>query len=126
MLISFPQQKTLPATFQVFHRTLQLQTRECLQFIDLTEEIRSFVKQSKFIHGSVNIQTHHTTASIIVNENEPLLIKDLKRTLERMAPRDAAYQHDDFSVRTENLTDDEQPNGHAHCKALLLRTSETL
>lgn len=126
MLISYPHKKTLPATFQVFHRTLTLQTRECLQFIDLTEEIVRFVRNAKITHGIVNIQTHHTTASIIINENEPLLLNDLKRSIERFAPRDASYQHDDFAVRTENLTPDEQPNGHAHCKALALKASETL
>ena len=40
-----------------------------------------------------------------------------------MAPADRPYYHDDFTVRTANLTDSERPNGHAHCRALLLPTS---
>ncbi|MBL8206973.1 MAG: YjbQ family protein, partial [Blastocatellia bacterium] len=60
------------------------------------------------------------------NENEPLLLDDLKKSLERAAPRTVSYKHDDFDIRTENLTPDERPNGHAHCKALFLRSSETL
>ena len=31
-----------------------------------------------------------------------------------------------FSVRTVNMCPDEQKNGHSHCKAMFLRTSETL
>lgn len=111
---------------QVFHHTIHLQTIACLQFIDLTERITQLVAASGVQHGLVNIQTTHTTTAIIVNEHEPLLLEDMKRTLERLAPREAKYQHDDFDIRTANLTPDERPNGHAHCKAMFLRTSETL
>ena len=52
--------------------------------------------------------------------------EDMKKTLECLAPREKRYGHDDFDVRTVNMEVGEQPNGHAHCKALLLRTSETL
>ena len=44
----------------------------------------------------------------------------------RAAPRDGRYRHDDPAVRTVNLTADERPNGHAHCRALLLPTSVCL
>jgi len=50
----------------------------------------------------------------------------MRRTLERLAPRGHLYQHDDFNVRTVNMCPDEQKNGHSHCKAMFLRTSETL
>ena len=36
------------------------------------------------------------------------------------------YQHDDTAARTVNLTDAERPNGHAHCRALLLPSSACL
>lgn len=115
-----------PAAMQIFHDALHFQTTECLQFIDLTERITELVAASGVEHGLVNIQTRHTTTAIIVNEHEPLLLEDLKRTLERLAPREAQYRHDEFDIRTANLTPDERPNGHAHCKAMFLRTSETL
>ena len=35
-----------------------------------------------------------------------------------------AYAHDDFSRRSVNVTPGERRNGHAHCRAALLRTSE--
>jgi secondary thiamine-phosphate synthase enzyme len=124
MLITFPtrQHRAIAAR----HRTLNLHTDECLQFIDLTAALRQFVDDSGIVNGILNIQTRHTTTAIIVNENEPLLLADLKKTLERLAPQTVSYAHDDFDIRTENLTPDERPNGHAHCKALFLRSSETL
>jgi secondary thiamine-phosphate synthase enzyme len=130
MLIRFPvsakKARSAPSSFQTIHHQLRLRTEEYLQFIDLTEQIISLTQASGISQGFVNIQTRHTTTAIIVNEHEPLLLEDLKRTLEHLAPRTIAYRHDDFEVRTENLTPDEQPNGHAHCKALFLRSSETI
>lgn len=124
MLITFPVRET--KTVESRYRTLQLYTDECLQFVDLTAALRQFVEDSGFLNGILNVQTRHTTTGIIVNENEPLLLEDLKKCLERLAPSTVSYRHDDFDIRTENLTPDERPNGHAHCKALFLRSSETL
>lgn len=124
MLITFPLHKQ--RSVEVCRHTLKLPTRECLQFIDVTAKINELVHHSGIRHGLVNVQTKHTTTAIIINENEPLLLQDLRRTLESLAPRDATYAHDNFDIRTENMTPEERPNGHAHCKALFLRTSETL
>jgi len=55
-----------------------------------------------------------------------LLFEDIGRTLEVFAPRRRSYRHDRFDVRTVNMTPDETPNGHAHCKASLLRSSEAI
>jgi secondary thiamine-phosphate synthase enzyme len=73
----------------------------------------------------VNIQTRHTTTGLLVNEHEPLLLEDLTRFLERLAPRDTRYAHDELHRRT-GVPPDERPNGHSHAKASLLRTAETL
>jgi secondary thiamine-phosphate synthase enzyme len=118
---------TTPAgSLRTHSEVFEIETAECLQFIDITEAVELRLAAAGVQSGLVNIQSAHTTAAILVNENEPLLIGDMKRTLERLAPRGDSYQHDDFSVRTANLTPDERPNGHAHCKAMFLRTAETL
>lgn len=124
MLITFPVRQN--RSVEVCHRAVNLHTDEALQFIDLTAALRQFVEESGLRQGFLNVQTRHTTTAIIINENEPLLLDDLKKSLERVAPRTVSYKHDDFDIRTENLTPDERPNGHAHCKALFLRSSETL
>ena len=112
--------------WQIYPHSIHLQTVECMQFIDITEAVSERVRQAGVRNGLVNIQTKHTTTAIMVNEHEPLLLEDMKKTLERLAPRDVAYQHNDFGIRTANLAPDEKENGHSHCKALFLRTSETL
>jgi secondary thiamine-phosphate synthase enzyme len=112
--------------FEVFHHAIHLQTSESLQFIDLTDEIIEIVAASGIANGIVNVQTRHTTTAVIVNEHEPLLLEDLKETLERLAPQQAYYRHNDFEIRTANMTPDESPNGHSHCRSLLLSSSATL
>ena len=63
---------------------------------------------------------------MVVNEHEPLLLADFQALLEAAAPGDGRYRHDDTTVRTVNMTDAERPNGHAHCRALLLPSSACL
>ena len=68
----------------------------------------------------------HTTAAITIQEDEPLLLTDMKSTLERFAPSNAHYRHNDFAVRTVHMNEDECPNGHSHCQHMVLGTSETV
>ena len=119
-------EETLNTVMRVHHETLQLETTEGVQFIDITNDIASIVTASGILQGWVNIQTQHTTTAVIINEHEPLLLEDLKELLERFAPQQYAYRHNDFEIRTVNMQPDESPNGHSHCRALFLRASETV
>jgi secondary thiamine-phosphate synthase enzyme len=94
--------------------------------VDITDWLQSVVAESGIDLGLLNVQTLHTTTAVVVNEHEPLLLADFVTLLEDVAPSHAGYRHDDCSVRTVNLTLGERPNGHAHCRALLLPTSVCL
>jgi secondary thiamine-phosphate synthase enzyme len=63
---------------------------------------------------------------VVINEDEPLLLEDMRRTLERLAPQEMEYLHNDFDRRTVNMFPSEHENGHSHCKALFMKTSEML
>jgi len=104
---------------------VELHTEERVQFIDLTELVAERVRRSGVGHGLVCLQTRHTTTAVVVNENEPLLIEDAKLMLERLAPRDARYGHNELH-RRRGAAPDESPNGDAHCRAMLLGSSATL
>jgi secondary thiamine-phosphate synthase enzyme len=108
---------------RVLHNTLDFCTEQPLQFIDITDKIHDVVSQSGIADGILNVQSLHTTASIVVNENEPFLLQDMRLTLERLAPKNGEYFHNDFSIRTVNMSPDEDQNGDAHCKGLFLPTS---
>ncbi len=106
---------------------LSLKTKDELAFEDITDRVVDFVERSKVNNGLLNIQTLHTTCSIIVNENEPLLIEDMKNNFRDMAKKDKYYGHNDFNIRTVNICGlNECRNGHSHCLAVYLPTNVTL
>lgn len=96
------------------------------EFIDITDEVRKAVEASGIQDGTVTVFSRHTTAAVKINENEPLLLRDMARFLENVAPPEGDYRHNDFVIRTANMTEDECPNGHSHCQHLLLSASETV
>ena len=111
---------------KIKNKTIEFQTKGEFDFIDLTDKVKAFIKESQIKNGLVNIQTLRTTAVLIINENEPLLLEDFKRHLENLSPKTLKYNHDDFKKRTVNLCADECINGHSHCKAILLSVNVSL
>lgn len=111
---------------KIANKKLAYSSKGKFDFIDITEEIKKFVEKSQINNGLINIQTLHTTTAIIINENEPLLLEDIKDNLEKLAPSDKVYNHDNFEKRTVNLCPGECDNGHSHCKAIHLPASLTL
>lgn len=107
-------------------KTFRYQTKAEFDFIDITEKVKVFAGESRIKNGLVNIQTLHTTCALILNENEPLLLQDIKESLEKIAPKDLDYKHDNFAIRTINMCKEECVNGHSHCKAIRLPTNITL
>jgi secondary thiamine-phosphate synthase enzyme len=115
--------ETLTSAAVCHHTRLQLATRQPTEFIDLTDRLQLLVADAGIAVGFLNVQTLHTTTAVVVNEHEPLLLNDFQAMLEAGAPLDRRYGHDDFALRTVNLTANERANGHAHCRALGLPTS---
>jgi len=111
---------------KIVNEIIELKTAATLDFIDITDKVQKLLKKIKVKKGIINIQSLHTTMAVIVNEAEPLLIGDMKKMLEKLAPGTAEYMHDNFEIRTVNVCDGECKNGHSHCKALHLPTSQML
>lgn len=111
---------------RVLCEAIEFETTTAPEFIDITDDITAIVDASRVQFGQVSVFSQHTTAAIKINENEPLLLRDLARTLRQFAPPNAYYEHNDFSRRTVNMNEDECANGHAHCQHLFLGASETV
>jgi secondary thiamine-phosphate synthase enzyme len=106
--------------------SLELETTGAPGFHDITDDVSAIVADAGVTFGHVTVFSSHTTAAIRINENEPLLLRDMARTLRQLAPANAYYEHNDFGRRTVNMNEDECANGHAHCQHLFLSTSETI
>lgn len=111
---------------RVLCEALEYETSTAPEFIDVTEDVARVVAASGIQFGQVGVFSQHTTAAVKINEHEPLLLRDLARTLRQVAPPNAYYEHNDFSRRTVNMNPDECANGHAHVQHLFLGTSETI
>jgi secondary thiamine-phosphate synthase enzyme len=108
------------------HVTIAVTTSAAVEFVDVTAALSSLVAGLDMDAGVLTVQTRHTTTGLMINEHEPLLLGDLRAMFERLVPASLPYAHDDFGRRTVNLGPGERCNGPAHCRAALLRTSETL
>ena len=118
--------KVREAVFKTCVFTLQVETGTAPEFVDITDRVAEYVRQSEVRNGFILVFSKHTTAAITIQENEPLLLTDMATALERFSPVNAHYRHNDFNVRTVHMHEDECPNGHSHCQHLVLGTSETV
>ena len=91
--------------------TIRLESRTAPEFIDVTRRVSELLKESRIKNGMALVFSKHTTAAITIQENEPLLLNDMASLLERLAPRNARYGHNDFGIRTVHMEEDECPNG---------------
>ncbi len=107
--------------FQKIH----LNTKTQFEIVDITEQVKKIVAESRIKSGIALIYCPHTTAGIKINHNEPLLFQDIMKMLYRLVPIDTSYGHDLFEVR-QNIAANERSNGHAHVKSFLLGASETV
>lgn len=98
--------------------TLRRDTRGNDHVLDLTDEVQEVVRESGVRTGQVTLMVVGSTAALSTVEFEPGLAEhDLAAGLERVAPRDGRYRHE------ETWHDD---NGHSHVRAWLVGPSLAL
>src|SRR5437016_12751086 len=96
--------------------TLAFRTASAREFLDVTEQVAAVVRRSRVSQGWVSVFSKHTTAAVVLNENEPLLLKDMAALLERLSATTGTYEHNDLSRRTGEMDPEECANGHSHCQ----------
>jgi secondary thiamine-phosphate synthase enzyme len=87
--------------------------------------VAAIAREASVQDGFAIVFSRHTTAAIRINENEPMLIQDMEQFLEKVAPAQAYYNHNDTAHSLEPEREG-GPNGHAHCQQLLLGASEAV
>ena len=101
----------------VIIKRIHVDSRGNSDMIDITEEVASFVSESKIKDGIVTIFVSGSTASVSTVEYEPGLLKDVPRALDKIAPYGPDYAHH------ETWHDD---NGASHVRATLMGPSITI
>lgn len=93
---------------------------EVPNFINITDRVKEVVEESKIKEGTVLIFSQHTTAAVVIQENEAGIFKDVKDTLELVASKTKEYQH---HIVAKEIPD-EPLNGYAHCHHVFIGPSE--
>jgi secondary thiamine-phosphate synthase enzyme len=85
-----------------------------LDALDITEKVLEVARASGVTQGNVLVFSPHTTCSVLIGHAGNGTVELLERTMHALAPEDGYYQHDDLSVRTENMMEGEPANAPAH------------
>ena len=99
-------------TIEVYH--IHVNTTGKTDIIDLTPKAMETVAGSASLNGVLSLFVPGSTAALTTIEYETGVINDLKNAIERMAPEDLNYEHN------ERWGDG---NGYAHVRAALIGPS---
>jgi secondary thiamine-phosphate synthase enzyme len=99
------------SSFRVVNKTFHFRTQGEIDFIDLSEKVQEEVKNTQIKNGILHVFAPHATGILILTENDPALINDIKGFLEDFIPR-SKYQH--------------PSNAHSHLRSMLLPPDKTL
>ena len=99
-------------TIEVYH--IGVNTTGKTDIIDLTPKVMETVAGSASLNGVVTLFIPGSTAALTTIEYETGAINDLKNAIERIAPEDLYYEHN------ERWGDG---NGYAHVRAALIGPS---
>ncbi len=92
-------------------RQFQKSTKGFNDMVDITHEIEQFIAEESLQEGQLLVFINGATASISTVEFEPGLLKDVPDMLERIAPMDMRYYHNDTW---------HDGNGYAHARSTLM------
>lgn len=81
-----------------FRKELWFNTSRRREFINITPEINSILRESGIKEGLCLVNAMHITASIFINDDEPGLHNDFEKWLEKLAPEKpySQYNHNGF------------------------------
>ena len=109
----------------IYSKLIEVTSKKQFELINITGQVAEVVGSSGVKNGVALVYNPHTTASIRLTHNEPMLIQDVMKMLYRLVPLEENYSHDVFEMRTE-VEVNERSNGHAHVKAFLMGSSQTI
>ena len=102
------------AEINIFTATIPIHTKGFGDIVDMTPQVRSIIRDASMTDGLVTVFCPGSTGAVTTVEYESGVLQDLKRALERIAPSDIPYKHD------ERWGDG---NGFAHVRAALMKPS---
>lgn len=100
------------SSFRIVNKSHHFKTKGEIDFIDLSESIQEEVDQAQIRNGLVHVFAPHATGVLILTENDPALLDDIREFLEELVPKNRDYSH--------------PSNAHSHLRSMLLPPDKTL
>ena len=104
---------------KILRTRIEFETVEPIQILDMTGQVRDWLKTTGVREGLLMVTSPHTTARVNVNEREAQLQKDMVTYLKRLVPRDGDWLHNLATV-------DGRDNAHSHILGLFMNSSESI
>lgn len=98
----------------IYKEEMELETKYEMEIIDITDNVQKIIEKSGIKDGIVNVFVPGSTGAVTTIEYEPGLLYDLPNALEKVAPKNEYYKHE------ERWHDG---NGRSHVKASLIGAS---
>lgn len=97
---------------KVFNQSMEFSTKGEIDFMDITGKVQEIVARSQVKNGIVHVFAPHATGVIVLTEHDWNLLEDIKRSLEKLIPKQAPYHH--------------PSNAHSHLRSMFLPPDRTL
>ena len=101
----------------IVSETISLHTKGFSDILDITPSVRTIVEKSGIKNGTVTVFCAGSTGSLTTLEYERGVLEDLQKAIERLAPSNIPYAHD------QRWGDG---NGFSHVRAALIGPSLTI
>jgi secondary thiamine-phosphate synthase enzyme len=98
--------------FKVVNFRHLISTKGEIDFVDLSDVVRSAVRNSGVTNGLVHVFAPHATGILVLTENDDALLRDINKFMDELVPRKNTYSH--------------PSNAHAHLRSMLFPPDKTL
>lgn len=98
--------------FKVVNVRHLISTKGEIDFVDLSDTVKTAVENSGITNGIVHVFAPHATGILLLTENDDALLRDIETFITELVPRKKDYNH--------------PSNAHSHLRSMLLPPDKTL
>ena len=95
----------------VYSETIKLRIKS-QNFSEITSKVEDIVRNSEIKDGVCTVFAMGSTSAVLINENELMLLQDLKNFLEKITPKNEIYHHSE--------------NAPSHIRSAFMGNSQTI
>lgn len=95
----------------IYRESIKLKVKSQM-FSNITGEIENALRKSQIKNGLCSLFSVGSTSAILINENDPMLLEDFRKSMEKIAPESGIYQH--------------PMNAHSHIRSMILGNSQSI